>query len=243
MSAEAYQSTREKLARARAGDDAARDEVVAENLALVRHLVRRYMNRGAEYEDLFQYGCMGLVKAVDRFDPDYPVQFSTYAVPVILGEIRRYLRDDGPVHVSRTIRERARDVGAFIGDFTQAHDREPDVGEIADGLNMERGDVLMALNSRQRVRSLNEPVGAAGELRLMDVLGEEQMADVDARLTLKKLLGDLPKEDRALIVRRYFLRHTQTRIAMDTGSTQVQVSRRESRILKRMREMAESEMM
>lgn len=238
MSAEPYQSTREKLARARAGDSQAREEVVAENLALVKYLVKRFAGRGAEYDDLFQYGCMGLLKAVDRFDPDYPVQFSTYAVPVILGEMRRFLRDDGPVHISRTIHERARKIDDYIREYAQAHRREPDIGEIADALGMERGDVLLALNSRNRVRSLNEPVGTSGDLRLMDVLGRETMGRVDARLTLAKLLRDLPEADRALIVRRYFDHHTQAQIARDMGTSQVQVSRMESRILKRMREMA-----
>ena len=117
------QSTRDKLLRARAGDAQARDELVEENLPLVRFLTKRFVGRGAEGEDLFQYGCIGLLKAIDRFDPDYSVRFSTYAVPVILGEIRRYLRDDGPLHVSRTIHDNARRVERFCETFRAEHFR------------------------------------------------------------------------------------------------------------------------
>lgn len=238
MSDQPYQSAREKLIRARNGDAQAREEVVRENLALVKYIVKRFAGRGAEYEDLYQYGCMGLVKAVDRFDPEYPVRFSTYAVPVIMGEIRRYLRDDGPIHVSRTIHERARQVLAYLESCQSEEGRQPGVAEIARALDMEPGDVLLALNSLRRVRSLNEPVRGEGDLRLMDVVGVEMMGAVDRRLTLSKLMGNLSEAERTLIVRRYFKSHTQTQIAKEMGLSQVQVSRMESRILKRMRTQA-----
>lgn len=238
MSQEPYQSTRDKLLRARNGDLQARDELVRENIALVKYIVKRFSGRGAEFDDLFQYGCLGLLKAVDRFDPDYPVRFSTYAVPVILGEIRRYLRDDGPIHVSRTIHERARQVSNYIGEFCGLHDRQPTIEEIADALNLEAEDVVLAMNSQRRVRSLNEPVGGEGDMRLMDVLGSDPMKAVDRRLTLKKLLADLPDEERALIIRRYFSHHTQVQIAEDLGTSQVQVSRMEKKALLHLRELA-----
>lgn len=242
MSAERNESTRDKLRRAKEGDGQAREALVEENLALVRYLVKRFSGRGADGEDLFQYGCIGLLKAIDRFDPEFPVQFSTYAVPVILGEIRRFLRDDGPVHVSRTIHDNARRVEQFCERYRAEHMTEPDIGEVAQALGMAREDVVMAMNARARVRSLNEPVGGAdGDLLLMDVLGEEPMRDVDSRLTLAKLLRDLPDEERTLIVRRYFRSHTQTQIAKDMGISQVQVSRMESRILRKMRMAAGEE--
>ncbi len=196
------------------------------------------MGRGAEFDDLYQWGCLGLVKAIDRFDPDYPVQFSTYAVPVIMGEIRRFLRDDGPVHVSRTIREQARRIETFASEFEKAEGRRPDVSEVASALGLERDSVVLAMNSKNRVRSLSEPVNGESELRLMDVLGSEPMRRVDNRLTLVKLIKDLPPKERTIIVRRYLQCHTQTQIAKDMGLTQVQVSRMESRILKRLRAQA-----
>lgn len=206
-----------------------------ENLALVRYLVKRFTGRGADIEDLFQYGCLGLLKAIDRFDPEYPVQFSTYAVPVILGEIKRYLRDDGPVHISRTIHDNAHRIEQFCAVWRDQRCEEPGINEVAEGLNMSREDVLLAINARNRVRSLNEPIGGEGDLRLMDVLGDEPMQDIDSRLTLAKMLRDLPDEERTLIVRRYFKAHTQTDIAKDMGISQVQVSRMESRIIKKLR--------
>lgn len=239
MNAGQYQSTREKLERARAGDERAREELVEENIALVRYLVKRFIGRGAETEDLFQYGCIGLLKAIDRFDPDYPVQFSTYAVPVILGEIRRFLRDDGPIHISRTIHDNARRVAAFRQEWLTAHGCEPKLDEIAQALSLSQEDVVMALNAPGRVRSLSEPIaGGDGDLRLMDVLGSEPMREVDSRITLSQLLRDLSDEERTLIVRRYFKSHTQSEIARDMGISQVQVSRLESRILKKMRAAA-----
>ncbi len=238
MSEQPYQSAPEKLIRAHNGDLQAREELVRENLPLVKFIVRRFVGRGAEYEDLFQYGCIGLLKAVDRFDPAYSVRFSTYAVPVIMGEIRRYLRDDGPIHVSRTIHERARQVEAFLQGYESEHGCQPSLQEISEALGLDREDVLLALNSRGRVRSLDEPVGGEDGLCLKDVVGTEPMAAVDARLTLSKLLRDLSDEERLLIVRRYFKAHTQTQIARDMGISQVQVSRMESRILKRMRVLA-----
>ena len=237
MSPNENESTREKLRQARNGDARAREELVKENLALVKYIVKRFMNRGAEYDDLYQYGCMGLVKAIDRFDPDYPVQFSTYAVPVIMGEIRRFLRDEGPIHVSRTILEQAAKVTRFCADYEARNHHAPDLEEIAEALGMDREDVLMALNSQRRVRSLEEDVNGDG-LRLMDVLGSDTMEAVDNRLTLAGMLRDLSREERNLIVRRYFKAHTQTQIAADMGISQVQVSRMESRIIKRMRAMA-----
>lgn len=215
-----------------------REEWICANIGLVHACAKRFTGRGMEYDDLFQAGCMGLVKAADGFDESRGLKFSTYAVPVILGEIRRYLRDDGPIHVSRTIHDNARRVERFCETFRAEHFREPDVTETAEALDIGREDVVMALNARQRVRSLSEPIGGDGELRLMDTLGSEPMRDVDSRLTLAKLLRDLSDDERKLILRRYFQSHTQTEIARDMGVSQVQVSRMESRILQKMRKAA-----
>ena len=241
MSVEKNESTRLKLIRAREGDRAAREELVSENIALVKYIVKRFMDRGVEYDDLFQYGCLGLLKAIDRFDAGFQVQFSTYAVPVIMGEIRRFLRDDGPVHVSRTIYEQARKVEKYCAEYQSEHEERPDISQIAEGTGISREDVVLALNSRNRVRSLSEPVRNESDLRLMDVIGTECMQEVDQRLMLAKLLRDLEPEERNLIIRRYFMSHTQTQIAKDMGISQVQVSRMEGRILKRMRKLAGAE--
>ena len=206
---------------------------------MVYYVAKRFRDRGAEYEDLVQYGCIGLLKAIDRFDPVYHVRFSTYAVPIIMGEIRRFLRDDGPVHVSRTIHDNAVRVERFREKYLQENGNEPTLLEIGEATNLSREDVLLAANANHRVRSLSEPVGGESELRLMDVIGEENMAEVDSRVMLKKLLMELKPEERSIIIRRYFHAHTQTAIAKDMGISQVQVSRLEGKIIKRMRTRAE----
>ena len=234
--AEVHQSTAALFLRAKGGDQQARERLVQENVALVKYVVKRFLGRGVEYDDLFQFGCMGLLKAIDRFDPSFQVQFSTYAVPVIMGEIRRYLRDDGPIHISRTLRE----LSKRVEDYMEKSDRagSQSVQEIADALGAERGDVLLALNVRRPMRSLDETLNGDDGPRLMDVVGVDTMADVDQRLMLAGLLKDLSADERALILRRYFKRHTQTQIARDLGTSQVQVSRMESRILKKLRDRA-----
>lgn len=201
----------------------------------MHYVARRFRDRGAEYEDLYQYGCIGLVKAVDRFDPAFNVRFSTYAVPIIMGEIRRYLRDDGPVHISRSIHDNAAAIEEFRGEYYGRHGRDPTIDEICINVSLSRENVLLALNANQRVRSLHEPAGGEGEIPLMDTIGETPMEQIDSRIALAQLLGELSAEERAIIIRRYFHSHTQTAIARDMGVSQVQISRLENRILKHLR--------
>lgn len=239
MIPERHESTRMLLQSAREGDRQAREALVKENLPLVRHLVKRFQDRDREYDDLFQYGCLGLLKAIDRFDPAFGTAFSTYAVPVILGEIRRFLRDDGSIHVARSIKENARRVEEARQGVLQASGREPTVDELCEALDLDREDILLALNARQSVRSLDASIDADGELTLKDTLGTDCMEAVEKRLLLGSLLKALPREDMRLIALRYFQRRTQTEIAKEMGVSQAQVSRMESRILKRLREYAE----
>ena len=239
MIPERHESTRMLLQSAREGDRQAREALVKENLPLVRHLVKRFQDRGREYDDLFQYGCLGLLKAIDRFDPAFGTAFSTYAVPVILGEIRRFLRDDGSIHVARSIKENARRVEEARQGMLQASGREPTVDELCEALDLDREDILLAVNARQSVRSLDASIDADGELTLKDTLGTDCMEAVEKRLLLGSLLKALPREDMRLIALRYFQRRTQTEIAKEMGVSQAQVSRMESRILKRLREYAE----
>lgn len=208
-------------------------------MPLVHYVLRRFRDRGAEYEDLYQYGCIGLMKAVDRFDPGYNARFSTYAVPIIMGEVRRFLRDDGAVHVSRTIHDNALRVQRCRERYVKENGSEPTLSQIGEETQLSREDVLLAVNANLRVRSLSEPVGGDGELRLMDVIGEESMGDVDSRLALRDLLMQLEPRERTIIIRRYFHSHTQSAIAKDMGISQVQVSRLEGKIIKRMRAQAE----
>lgn len=239
MRSQTHESTLQLLREARAGDARARERLVEENLPLVRHLARRFRDRGREFEDLYQYGCLGLLKAIDRFDPAFGTAFSTYAVPVILGEIRRYLRDDGCVHVARSIKENARRIDAEREKLLQQTGREPSVEELAGALGLGREDVLLALNARRSVRSLDASIDEQGEIALGDTIGVDSMEAVETRLLLKSLLGALPGEEMRLIAQRYFQRRTQTDIAREMGVSQAQVSRMEQKILRRLREFAD----
>lgn len=210
-----------------------------ENLKLVHYVMKRFRDRGAEYEDLYQYGCMGLLKAIDRFDLSYGVRFSTYAVPVIMGEIRRFLRDDGSIHISRTIHDNAMRIEKYREEYLHSHETEPTILEIAQATGLDGENVMLALNANRSVRSLNENVGNDREIRLMDVIGEDKTEEVDQRLMLAALLRELSPEERTIIIRRYFRSQTQSEIAKELGVSQVQISRMEGKIIRRMRLRAE----
>ena len=216
------------------GDREAAQEMALRHEALVRYVARRFMGRGREMEDLYQLGRLGLYKAVKNFNTEYAVKFSTYAVPLIMGEIRRFLRDDGQIHISRSIRENAVRVARLMeeeGDGVS-------VGEMAQKLGLSCEETVLAMEAGRSVRSLSEPIGEDGGLWLQDTIGEDKTGEIVGRMALEEMLEKLPPFERELIERRYFREQTQTSIARELGMTQVQISRMESRILKRLREMA-----
>ncbi len=236
------EETKSLLARAKAGDAEARDRLVDENLALVKSVVRRYLERGVEFDDLYQLGCIGLVKAIQNFDEGFEVRFSTYAVPMIMGEIRRYLRDDGPVKVSRSLKEINRRAMAASERLEMETGHTPGVRAIAEAIGESPEDVALALESARATVSLNAPIGededgATRQDILPDEAREEALVD---RLLIKELLGRLDARERQIIVLRYFRDCTQARVAEMIGVSQVQVSRLESRILKKLRLLAEA---
>ena len=221
------------------GDKAARDKVLLENSGLIWSIVRRFLNRGYESEDLFQIGCIGMLKAIDRFDVNFKVAFSTYAVPMITGEIKRFLRDDGMIKVSRSIKELGFKVRAAREEMTYSLGREPTIEEIAARLETSREEVAASMEAGAEVESLYRPTGNGDDntMFLMDRLEEENNDHEELlnRMVLKELMEDLSDEQREIIVRRYFYNQTQTQIAGELGISQVQVSRLEKRILKEMR--------
>lgn len=228
------QSDREMIEAIRRGDKQAMEEMMQRHDALVHYVVKRFEGRGREREDLVQLGRLGLIKAVRNFDTSaYQVRFSTYAVPLIMGEIRRFLRDDSQIHVARSIRENA----VRLSRLREELGEEASLEELARRLSISREDALLALEAGYAVRSLSEPLSADGSLLLEDTIGEDKTGDVLSRLDLESMLARLDDTERELIRRRYFLDQTQMRIAADLGMTQVQVSRMESRILKRLRAM------
>ncbi len=212
-----------------------RDEIICQNLPLVHSCARRFLQRGIEYDDLYQAGCMGLVKAVDGFDDTRGLRFSTYAVPVILGEIRRLFRDGGTVKVSRTLKERGVRVQRERQDFYAINGYEPTVNELAQRLSLSPEDVVEAMGASLPPLSLTaEDEENDGETLDIPVAGEED--SIVNRLALAKILKELPSHDRDLIILRYLKQKTQQQTAQALGMTQVQVSRRERLLLLQMRE-------
>lgn len=227
------------MKQAQAGDKNARNMLIEKNMGLVRSIVNRFLSRGIDKEDLFQIGMIGLIKAIDYFDLKYDVRFSTYAVPMITGEIRRFLRDDGVIKVSRSIKDNRIIVNRVREQLSGQLGREPLLSEIvtASGLSME--DVLLALNSAQEVESLHQTIyeGDGSSIRLMDKLalkGSEGDAALD-RMMLSDTLSALECRERELIVLRFYFDQTQSQVAKRLGVSQVQVSRLEKRILKKMK--------
>ena len=222
------------------GDEEARARLVEENTGLVWCIVKRFYNRGAEAEDLFQIGNIGLLKAIDKFDLSFDVRFSTYAVPMISGEIRRFLRDDGMIKVSRSLKELAYRAGKCRETLQEQLGREPTVCELAQKLKVDEEELTMALEAGSEVESLHRPVfqSEGQEVRLMDKLPQEkeQEEQIVNHMLLSQLLTGLEKEERRLLYLRYFAEKTQTQVGKELGISQVQVSRMEKRILQNLRE-------
>lgn len=229
----------ELLSAAQAGDRAAEERLIVENSRLIWSVVRRYTGRGAEQEDLYQLGCIGFLKAIHGFDPDFGTQFSTYAVPKIAGEMRRFLRDDGTVKVSRTLRERSARIAQARTELSAALGREPVLSELAEYLTLEPEDIAMAETATASVTSLSAETGEG--LTLESVLGDEGMEDaLVEQLDLRAAIARLPERERTVIDLRYFRTFTQERTARVIGVSQVQVSRIERRAVERLRRMLES---
>lgn len=227
------------LRKAHEGDKAARDTLVEENMGLVWSIVRRFSGRGVENEDLFQIGSIGLLKAIDKFDPGYEVQFSTYAVPMITGEIRRFLRDDGMVKVSRPLRELSWKAYAARERLERELGAEPSLAMIAKELEVTMEELVMAMDSGAEVESLQKTIyqGDGNDISLEDRLEEKSCAQEKLldRILLEETLEKLEARERQIIYLRYFEERTQTEIARELGISQVQVSRMEKKILNLMR--------
>lgn len=222
------------------GDEEARAQLVEENAGLVWCIVKRFMNRGAEAEDLFQIGSIGLLKAIDKFDLTYNVKFSTYAVPMISGEIKRFLRDDGMIKVSRSLKELAYKAYLCQERLQESLGREPLLSEIALELSVSIEELTMAMEASGDIESLQKSIYQKDgqEIRLMDKLpGQERQEDkILDHMVLGNLLMSLEQTERQLIYLRYFANRTQTQVGEELGISQVQVSRMEKKILKQMRE-------
>ena len=213
-----------------------REEFIQNNLGLVPACAGRFRGRGIEYDDLYSAGCMGLVKAYDGFDEGRGVQFSTYAVPVILGEIKKLFRDGGTVKVSRSLKELGLKVNALRENIIKNTGDEPTVGQLAEALGERPEQVALAIRAGQPAISLT-PAADAEDSRQLDIPVDSPEEDLADRIGLEEVLSGLPPQDRTLIYLRFFSGKTQSETARVLGTTQVQISRRERKILKEMREL------
>ena len=234
------EETLQLLEKSRRGDQKAREKLVNCNYRLVFNIIKRFEGRGYEDEDLFQIGAIGLIKAIDNFDPTFKVKFSTYAVPMIIGEIRRFLRDDHPVKITRAIKEKAVQVRHSRENLLRKLGREPTVAEIAADLGMENEDVVLAIEAAQFPVSLFETVGQAGyeSSELIDYLSshDEEETEWLESIDLRDAMKCLPEREQQIIFMRYFQDKTQTEIGALMGLSQVQVSRLEKRAVTKLRE-------
>lgn len=221
------------------GDKKARDTLFEENTGLIYSVAKRFLGRGVEMEDLFQIGSIGLLKAVDKFDTGYQVKFSTYAVPMIAGEIKRFLRDDGILKVSRSLKENYYRIYQKRDKLEKILGREPTVTELSEAMGIPPEEMTVIMEAGAEVESLYRPVyqGEGTEISLIDKLPEKENHQdrLLNRIFLEEILGKLEPRERQLIYMRYFQDMTQTEIAGHLGVSQVQVSRMEKRILKRLK--------
>lgn len=228
----------ELIKRAHNGDKAARDEMIQGNLKLVLSVIQRFLNRGEPLDDLFQVGCMGLIKAIDNFNTDLQVRFSTYAVPMIIGEVRRYLRDNNSVRVSRSLRDTAYKAIQVRERLSNELNREPRVEEIAKELDINKEDVVIALEAIVEPVSLYEPVYNEGgdAIYVMDQIGDRNTPDswMD-EIMIRDSIKKLSQREKNILNLRFMLGKTQTEVAKEIGISQAQVSRLEKSALKRIK--------
>ena len=233
-----WQSTYDLLEKASKGDLYAKEKIVQDNIGLVHSVAKKFINRGVEYDDLVQLGSIGLINAIDKFDSSYDVKLSTYAVPLIIGEIKRFLRDDGIIKVSRKYKIIASKASMIREKLILYLGKEPSLNEIAKELNIECEELILAFEATTAPKSVYETINENDETLLIDKIsgGINEESSLIEKIALSDLLNDLSERERKIIILRYFKEKKQTEIAKHLGISQVQVSRIEKQILNKMRE-------
>ena len=234
-----FEETIKYIRLAKNGDINSKNILVSNNVLLIKSIVNRFKNKGVDYDDLFQLGSIGLLKAINNFDEKFNVKFSTYAVPMIVGEIKRFLRDDGEIKVSRLIKMQANEISKFIEKTLKEFGHEPTIEEISKNLNMDKEEIVFALDSRKMLVSLYEKVDDKDDKSqsLIDKIPSNYSEDehID-KLILKSLINSLTEREQKLIELRYFRDKTQGEVAKILGVSQVQVSRLENKIIERLKQ-------
>ncbi len=236
-----HEETMTLIQKAQYGDAEAKEILVQKNIALVKSLVKKFLNRGHDYEDLLQLGSIGLIKAIQNYDPSYNVRFSTYAVPMIMGKIKRFLRDDGMIKVSRSLKELVNKTAVAREQLKASLGRDPSIQEIAEEIGTTPEEIVYAMDAVRTPASIYDVIyeDEDSPILLIDKISEEssETEEVMDRVTIKDLLSKLDKRERTIIIMRYFRDRTQSEIADLLGISQVQVSRIEKKVLTKMREM------
>jgi RNA polymerase sporulation-specific sigma factor len=229
---------KELIRRSQEGDQQARDLIVQKNMRLVWSVVQRFLNRGYEPDDLFQIGCIGLLKSVDKFDLSYDVKFSTYAVPMIIGEIQRFIRDDGTVKVSRSLKETGNKIRKAKDELSKKLGRVPTVNEIAEFLEISPEDVVLATEASRAPSSIHETVyeNDGDPITLLDQIADHSENKWFDKIALKEAIRELDERERLIVYLRYYKDQTQSEVAARLGISQVQVSRLEKKILQQMKD-------
>lgn len=243
-----YENTYEKIAKAQSGDEEAMASLVKNNLGLVYNIAKRFSGRGYELEDLNQIGALGLIKSIKKFDTSFDVQLSTYSVPFIMGEIKRYIRDDGKIKVSRSIKELGAKINQIQKEYYLKNGQDIKIEQIAEILKVTKEDIALAIdaNSSAIVTSINEPVyskDSSKTLNVEDIIPDtkNQEAMINDKLTVNKLIEELQPQEKQIVMMRYYKGSTQTEVAKTLGISQVQVSRIEKRILYSMKQKLQAD--
>lgn len=224
------------IVAAQKGDESAKETLIVNNMPLIKSIAARYRNKMIEYDDLLQLGAMGLVKAINNFDVSFGVRFSTYAVPMIAGEIKRFIRDDGAIKVSRSLKAASLKIQQISGEYKQEHGDAPPIDYLAEKLGLDPQEVVFAMDSSKYPVSIYEKYDDDNSQCVMDKLSDGQSGeDMMDRMIIKDFIKTLPKREKTVIVLRYFKDKTQSEIAKILGVSQVQVSRIESKIISEMK--------
>lgn len=231
-----HEEVKKYIQKSQQGDQRAREILVERNVRLVWSVVQRFINRGYDHDDLFQIGCIGLIKAIDKFDLSYNVRFSTYAVPMIIGEIQRFIRDDGTVKVSRSLKEMSNKIRKKRDELTKSFGRNPTIYEIANELDITAEEAVQAMDAAKFPQSIHETVfeNDGDPITLMDQIADEE-EEWFAKLSLQEAIRGLGDRERLIVYLRYYKDQTQSTVAKRLGISQVQVSRLEKKILEDMK--------
>ena len=232
-----YDNRVEDILKAQSGNKEVMSKIIVDNSNLIWSIASRFKDRGYEMQDLYQIGCIGLIKSIKRFDSNFEVKLSTYAVPYILGEIKRFVRDDGPVKVSRSIKELSYRIKLVQKEYLDKKGRELEVTELSKILKTSKEDILIAIDSSNRPESIDKNIGDSDDMTLMDKLKSniDLEKEIINRITVKDLLDRLDEKSKKIIMLRYFRGKTQCQVANLMGISQVQVSRMEKKILNNMK--------